>query len=171
MKMSYTVFNEKYKQALDRCLVLNNRLLFVGSTGVQLTLAAEIPQEEARRIISPTGHLEIYEIEDILPSSIEGIQVSKTSSPGLGPLLEREKKVYQVLGSSYPVAAPEHLVGMKLSTGAVADKDRWECYALLAVLTNKGTEVNYEIIRSFVKHCSDPGLELLIKEWSYTLQA
>lgn len=162
--MGYTVFDEQYRKALDAVLRQNSDSIFLGTTGIQLTIASGVPGDEAVRIMSPAKTIEVH-TQNSLPAAINGIDVIRTYS---GAEALRQFRInYVLLGHEYPVASPEHLVGRKLSQANPSEKDRWECYALLAVLGNKGVGVNYETIRSFLK--GRPKLEVLLKEWAYTL--
>ncbi len=65
---------------------------------------------------------------------------------------------------SYPVAAPEHILGLSLAAPDLQPDAKWACFLLMRVFAER---LDLEEVRGLLKRCHDPERQALLAELAY----
>lgn len=163
--MTYKINDEKYRKSLDEYLDLNPNSVFIGRTGSQLYLASVLPKKEFEKVGGNLKNIEVAGKEDVKPNTTIPIIFYNDESG----FIDSNKQVISISGKKYPVASPEDILGLMWSKKGLKSTERFEISTLMTVLVNTGKDINFELIRSYLKRCDDPEKEMQLKELAYTL--
>ncbi len=141
---------------------LGGRCALAGTVGAQIHIAAAIGIEK----LGPPAHtIEVVAFDPPPASPIGGaIPVELVDTLGFGPSVQARSTIVDVAGQRFPVAAPEHVLGLRLATPDLPADAKWACFVLLRVC---GSGLDLEEVRGFLKRCSSPDRQSLLAELAY----
>ena len=109
----------------------------------------------------------------VLPSPLRGsgyrgplVAAPFVAVSGLGfePSIEARLQWVELGGERFPVAAPEHILGLLLAGPEPDAGALWTCFVLLRAFDG---DVDFEEVRGFLKRCRDPQRQSLLSELAY----
>lgn len=154
------VFRAAIDELLDRT---ERRCVLAGTLGAQIHIAAAIGLDKR----GPPAHaIEVVPMERAeMPDRIGDLPVRIVDTLGFDSSIQARRLEVEIDGRRYPVAAPEHVLGMVLASDGLAEDGRWASFALMRVLAERGLDL--EEVRGFLKRCDMPEREVLLHELSY----
>lgn len=162
--MAWQLENPEFRAAvLELVERMGGRCLLVGTVGAQIHLAAAIGIDKR----GPPAHaIDVVPLEGAaVPDRIGGVPVREASTHGFDASVAAGRCEVELGGSRFPVAAPEHVLGMTLADDRLGMEGKWACFALMRAL--EGRELDLEAVRGFIKRCASPERETLLHELAY----
>lgn len=134
---------------------------FVGDVGVQLHVAHRLGSSP----VEPLAHaIDVVCFGVVPPERVGSVPVTRVDAGGFATSIAASRIGIEIEGERFPVAAPEHILGLYLLAPSVPADALWSCYVLLRIL---GSEVDLEQAREFAKRSSDPERQALLAELAY----
>lgn len=152
-------FRKAIRQTVDR---LEGRCTLAGSVGVQIHLAAAIGVD---RLGPPAHAIEIVAFDDRpLPTDVGGIPVTRVDALGFDASVAARRTLLPIAGETFPVASPEHVLGMSLAAPELPVDAKWACFILMRTY---GDRLDLEEVRGFLKRGSNVDRQALLAELAY----
>ena len=166
--MTWQLRDPTFRQSIrDIVNAAGDRCTLVGTVGVQIHLALTLGIDK----LGPPAHA----IELVLPSdpegtglmlagTLSGVPVRIIDALGFEASVQAERAVIEVAGERYPVAAPEHILGLSLAAPDLPPDAKWACFLLMRIYAER---LDLEEVRGFLKRCRDPERQALLAELAY----
>ena len=151
------------RQAIHRTVAATDgRCALAGTVGVQVHLAAAIGLD---KLAPPARAVELVLFDAAaLPPAVGAVPVVAVDALGFEASVEAARFVVDVAGERFPVASPEHILGMALAARELYADTRWACFVLMRVFEGR---LDLEAARGFIKRCPDPDRQSLLAELAY----
>jgi hypothetical protein len=141
---------------------LNGHCSLAGTVGAQIHIAAAIGIEKR----GPPAHaIQLVSFDPgQAPALALGVPVEVVDALGFEASLQARSSVLEIDGQSFPVAAPEHVLGLALAAPELPPDAQWACFVLMRVC---GDELDLEEVRGFLKRSAVPDRQALLAELAY----
>lgn len=151
-----------YRQAIDELVGMAGSCALVGTTGVQVHVAATVGLE---RLGPPAHAIAVVRLAPVeLPSRVGTVSVVSIDGQGFEPSIEAERVWLEVGGERFPVAAPEHVLGLQLATPELPPDAKWACFVLMRICQER---LDLEQVRGLLKRGAPPERQTLLAELAY----
>lgn len=152
-------FRKAIHEAID---ARAGRCALAGSVGVQIHLAAAIGLD---KLAPPANAIEIVALDDRpVPDQVGGIPVARADALGFEASIAAHRALIQIAGETFPVASPEHILGMSLAAPDLPIDAKWACFILMRTY---GDRLDLEEVRGFLKRGPSVDRQALLAELAY----
>jgi hypothetical protein len=161
--MSWQLRDPLFQQAIGELVDrLGGRCAIAGAAGVQIHLAHAIGLDK----LGPPAHaIEVVVLGDVrVPDLVAGVPVARAEAFGFKPSIEARTAQVEIGGRSFPVAAPEHVLGLSLAASELLPDAKWACFVLML---NLGEQLDLEEVRGILKRSEAPDRQSLLAELAY----
>jgi hypothetical protein len=161
--MTWQLKNPAFRQAIhvvvDR---MAGRCALAGTVGVQIHLAAAVGLDK----LGPPAHaIEVVSFGGApVPERVGAVPAEPVDALGFEASVEAGRSLVTVDGERFPVAAPEHILGMRLATPEFPPDASWACFVLMRTLEGR---LDLEEVRGFLKRCPQVDRQSLLAELAY----
>jgi hypothetical protein len=161
--MLWQLRNLAFRKAIhDVVDLMAGRCVLAGTVGVQAHLAAAIGLDK----LGPPAHaVEIVALGgDPIPDRISGVPVIACDPVGFAASIDARRVSIDIAGETFPVAAPEHILGMSLAAPELPIDTKWACFILMRTY---GDRLDLEEVRGFLKRGASVDRQALLAELAY----
>lgn len=161
--MSRQLADPRFRDAILAVVdAAGGRCALAGSVGAQVHVAKAIGLDKR----GPSAHaIDVVAFGDVeLPRSAGGIDVVVADTLGFSGSVEARRSLVEIEGAVFPVAAPEHILGMMLAAPVLETDAKWACFILMRTL---GDALDLEEARGFLKRTGDDDRRALLAELAY----
>ena len=154
-----TVFRETIHRVVSE---LGGRVALAGTVGTQIYLAAAVGLD---KLGPPARSIELVPLDDArAPERIGLIPVVTVDALGFEASVEASRRMVQVNEERFPVASPEHILGMQLSAPDLRPDAKWASFVLMRTFAAR---LDLEEARGFLKRCPLVERQSLLAELAY----
>jgi len=141
---------------------LGRRCALAGTAGVQVYLAASVGLDK----IGPPAHaIEVVTFGGALvPGRVGKVPVEVVDALGFEASIAAGVSLIAVGDEQFPVASPEHILGMRLATPDLPPDAKWACFVLMRTYQGR---LDLEEARGFLKRCASVDRQALLAELAY----
>lgn len=154
------VFRRAVHRAVER---LDGRCALAGTVGVQIHLAVKIGLDK-RGPPAHTIELVSFASAGATVPVADGVPVELVDPRGFEASVEAAHRIIEVGGEAFPVASPEHILGMQLAKVDLLADAKWACFVLMRAYENK---LDLEEARGFLKRIDSIERQSLLAELAY----
>jgi hypothetical protein len=161
--MVWQLRDPAFRQAIhDVVEMLAGRCALAGAVGVQVHLAAAIGLDKH----GPPAHaIDIVALDGgPVPDRVSGISVVRCDALGFEASIEARRALIEIAGETFPVAAPEHILGTSLAAPELPIDAKWACFILMRTY---GGRLDLEEVRGFLKRGASVDRQALLAELAY----
>jgi hypothetical protein len=155
--------DDRFRQAIHAVVEqMDGRCALAGVVGVQIHLAAAIGLDK----LGPPAHaIEVVAFGGArVPDRIDDVPVVTADPLGFEASVEAATTTLDVTGEAFPVASPEHILGMLLAAPELPTDAKWACFILMRTYAGR---LDLEETRGFLKRCAAPDRQSLLAELAY----
>jgi len=161
--MVWQLRNPTFRQAIRSVVdAMAGRCALAGTVGVQIHAAQAFGVDKR----GPPAHaIEVVSFATApCPNQVLGVPVTMVDAMGFEASVEAGRTVIEIDAEPFPVASPEHILGMRLSAPDLPTDAKWACFVLMRAL---GGSLDLEEARGFLKRCSSVERQALLAELAY----
>jgi hypothetical protein len=155
--------DEAFRHAIHKAIdAMGGRCALAGTVGVQVHLAAAVGLHK----LGPPSHgIELLALDDgAMPDHIGGIPVQRADGRGFEASIAARRTIIAIDSETFPVAAPEHILGMSLAAPELPTEAKWACFILMQTY---GDRLDLEEVRGFLKRGASVERQALLAELAY----
>ncbi len=161
--MTWQLRDPTFRKAIVEAVeALHDQCSLAGTVGAQIHIAAAIGIEKR----GPPAHgIQLVSFDPgQAPTLALGVPVEVVDALGFEASLRARSSVVEIDGQSFPVAAPEHVLGLALGAPELPPDAQWACFVLMRIC---GDELDLEEVRGFLKRSAVPDRQALLAELAY----
>jgi hypothetical protein len=140
---------------------MGGRCALAGTVGVQLHLAAAVGLD---RLGPPAHAIEVVAPGAAVPDSVGEVPVTRLDALGFEASIAAGATTIEVAGERFPVASPEHILGLTLAAPDLPPDAKWACFVLMRTLAGA---LDLEEARGFLKRSPAEDRQTLLAELAY----
>ncbi|MBI4704492.1 MAG: hypothetical protein HY744_25600 [Deltaproteobacteria bacterium] len=161
--MVWQLRDPTFRQAIHSlCDTVGGRCALAGTVGVQVHLARAVG---ANKLGPPAHGIEIVSFAATpCPERVHGVPVALVDAMGFDASVEAGRAVIEIDAEMFPVALPEHILGMCLGAPDLPPDAKWACFVLMRALDGR---IDLEQARGFLKRGSSVERQALLAELAY----
>jgi hypothetical protein len=161
--MVWQLRDPDFRQAIHSVVDgMKGRCALAGTVGVQVHLAAAVGLD---RLGPPAHAIEVVTFEEAsLPERVVSVPVERIDTLGFEASVEAARLVVAVAGETFPVASPEHILGMRLAAPDLPPDAKWACFVLMRTFDGR---LDLEEARGFLKRSTLADRQSLLAELAY----
>ena len=153
------VIRKTIHELVDR---LGGRCALAGTVGAQIHLAALVGLD---KLGPPANAIELVSFAGVrLPDAVGGVQILAVDPLGFEASVEERAQWIVVEGERFPVAAPEHVLGMQLAAETLPADAMWSSFLLMRAFAGR---LDLEEARGFLKRSTQADRQSLLAELAY----
>lgn len=161
--MTWQLRHPEYRRAIHEVVELHGgRLVIAGTTGVQIHLAAALGLEKQ----GPPAHaVEIVPLDRAAsPPRASVVPVVTIDPLGFEPAIESGRSWIEIGPERFPVASPEHILGLILAAPQLLVDAKWACFVLMRTFEQR---LDLEEVRGILKRSPLSDRQALLAELAY----
>lgn len=153
------VLRKSIHELVDR---LGGRCALAETVGAQIHLAALVGLD---KLGPPANAIELVNFSEVqIPDSVGGVQILAVDPLGFEASVEDRAQWIVVEGERFPVAAPEHILGMQLAADTLPPDAMWSAFVLMRAFAGR---LDIEEARGFLKRAPQADRQSLLAELAY----
>lgn len=161
--MGWQLRDPRFRQAVRTVAErLSGRGALTGTVGVQIHLGAAIGLDKR----GPPAHaIEVVAFgQASVPQCVDAVPVQLVDSLGFEMSVKTGSCIVDLDGDRFPVAAPEHILGMLLATPDLPPDAKWATFVLMRTFAGR---LDLEEARGFLKRCPSVERQSMLAELAY----
>lgn len=153
----------EFRQAIRSVVAsMGERCALAGSAGAQIHIAAAIGLD---KLGPPARAIEVVALGAEQPPPLaNGVPVAVVDPRGFAGSIEADRCWIEIGGDRFPVASPEHILGLQLGASGLAPDAKWSSFLLMRTL---GDRLDLEQVRGLLKRSAEPDRQSLLAELAY----
>lgn len=160
--MTWQLRDPHFRRAVHRAIdQVDGQCALAGTVGVQIHLAARVGLDKH----GPPAHtIELVSFGAAAAPVAEGVAVEVVDPRGFEASVEAARRTIEIGGEAFPVASPEHILGMLLAKDDLPVDAKWACFVLMRTCDG---EIDLEEARGFLKRIDSAERQSLLAELAY----
>lgn len=162
--MTWQLRNGRFRHAIHLAVErAGGCCALAGTVGVQLHVAAKLGLDKR----GPPAHaiaLVPLDAATALDAFAAGIPIEAVDPRGFEASIVAARRVIEIEGEPFPVASPEHILGLQLAATQLPADAQWACFVLMRSYAG---ELDLEEVRGFLKRLESSERQALLAELAY----
>lgn len=141
---------------------MGERCALAGTTGVQIHVAAAVGLDK----LGPPAHaIEVVAFDAAtVPDRVGEVRVRRADALGFEASIAANRTIIALGDERFPVASPEHILGMSLAAAELPTDVKWACFILMRTYEGR---LDLEEVRGFLKRAASIDRQALLAELAY----